>query len=257
MVTLGSRSWTVSLAAAALALTPLAARAEVGAPRPFGAVSCPADPAAGGAAGRGARIVAVKTPPTMAPSAARSGRFRPAAQVTRNDRADVTFELRPAAGGGVEVSARSGDLQVTKTVQENGEFVLTLTTPRDAITISVSGQGTGVTRGRTSIVLPRTAASPEAKDRIRRLMAESRAVVRFREVAAALINAEDRSPASLAVIMADATVGLLAGDPGAPRRIAEYLAHGRSANARPAGLAVDCFAVMETRMVEAWGDYWS
>ena len=178
-----------------------------------------------------------------------------AAQVTRNDRADITFEVRPSAGGAVEVSGRSGELQVKKTVQSNGDSVLDLSTPHDRVTFSVTGQGTSVTRGGTTVELRRNADTSHEGDRIRLLLADSRAVLRFRAVNAALIEADDRSPASLAFITSDAVTGLLTGDVGAPRRIAQFMARRGLSKVRRAGMAIDCYTLMETRMMDAWVDY--
>lgn len=187
---------------------------------------------------------------TQAPATARR-----AAQITRNDKADVTFELRQADKGGVEVTGASGDLLLKKTVQANGEFVLELSTPRDAVAFAVNGHETSAARGKTRVRMPRTAAGATEEVKARRLLADSEAVLKLRGLAAALIEADDRSPSSLSVIMADALVGALTGDVGAPRRIAKFLARNPGAGARPAAMAVDCFTVMETRMTEAFTDY--
>jgi hypothetical protein len=240
--------WSMAVAAMAVCSTPAPLRAATSpAPARFGAASCSAAPAA----------VATATQVATRPAASGRERVRPVAQVTRNQAADVTFEVRPAASGGVEVAATRGDLQVTKTVQSTGEFVLTLTNARDTVAISVSGQGTTVTRGKSTVALRRNDASPDTDDKARRLLADSRAVLAYRSLAAALIDAEDRSPASMALIVGDAVVGMLTGDVGAARRIAKFLAHRAADNRRPVGMAIDCFTLMEQRMVEAWVDYWS
>jgi hypothetical protein len=74
-------------------------------------------------------------------------------------------------------------------------------------------------------------------------------------VNAALLESEDRSPASLAFITSDAVAGLLTGDVGAPRRIAQFMARPGMSKVRQAGMAVDCFTLMETRMNDSWTDY--
>lgn len=180
---------------------------------------------------------------------------RPAAQVTRNEKADVTFEVRPAPDGGTQVSATGGGVQVTKTIQATGEFVLQLKAGTDTVSIAVGGRGTTVNRGRQRIDLPRNVDAPGRRPAVRRLLAESDAVVRARAVADALMVANDRSPAAMGLILADAVLGVLSGDVGAPRRIAEFMARGGTKNLRPAGMAIDCFTLMEQRMVEAWNDY--
>lgn len=201
-------------------------------------------------AGAAARAVATKSRGDI--------RLREAAQVTRNDRADVTFELRPATtGSGVSVVARSGDLQVTKTVRPGGDFAIELAAGEDKVTIGASAQGATVSRGRAVIALRRSDLSEEPLSRVRLLLAESSAVVKFRAVAARLMEDNDRSHEALALILADATVGLLTGDVAAPRRVARFLVEGRLRNVRNAALAQSCFELMETRMVEAWNDYGS
>jgi hypothetical protein len=213
----------------------------------------------GAATAPACRIDTVRvTPATTKATPGTSARLRPVAQVFRNDRADVTFELAPASTGeGITVSGRRGDLEVTKTVQASGEFVLGLATARDRVAIAVTGRGATVTRGRTTILLPRSEPSEGQAIRIRRLLADSEAVVQYRALTASLMETDDRSHPGLALIMSDATVGLLGGDVGAPGRIARLLGQRRNANARRAGMAVDCFTTMETRMMEAWNDYGS
>ena len=69
------------------------------------------------------------------------------------------------------------------------------------------------------------------------------------------LKSNDRSPAALAVIMADAAVGLLTGDVGAGRRAAKSLARGTLAGLRPAAMKTDCYESMESRFYYAWNDY--
>jgi len=180
---------------------------------------------------------------------------RTAAQVSRNERANVTFEVRPAADGAVEVTGRSVGLDVKKTVHSNGDFVLELSAGTDKVTVAMNGQGPSISRGGKTIDLQRNATGSEQADAARRLLADSGALPRFRAINAALIEANDRSTASLAFILSDAVVGLLAGDVGAPRRIAQFLAQRGLSKIRNAAMAVDCFTTMETRFMEAWTDY--
>ncbi|MGC4082119.1 MAG: hypothetical protein QM736_08445 [Vicinamibacterales bacterium] len=114
-----------------------------------------------------------------------------------------------------------------------------------------------MTRGRKLVDMPRGGHAAERALDARRLLADSTAVTRYRALADSLIDTDDQSPAALAVIIADATVGLLSGDVGAPRRLAKHLAGRGGVGARPAGMALDCFTVMEQRMTEAWRDYTS
>lgn len=230
-----------------MGLLMLAGTAYAGTTPSFGAVSCAAGTAETQAAPRAVAVRAVQ---------GRGGaQVRPAAQVTRNDKADATFELRPAADGGAEVTAVSGDLRVTKTVQATGEVVLKLASGQETVNIAITNNGTTVQRGRQRVDLPRSSRSNSRIGEARRLLADSPSVLRYRALADALINADDRTPSGIAMIITDAEVGLLTGDVGAPRRIAEHLGRRGRAGTRPAGMALDCFALMETRMTEAWTDY--
>ena len=74
----------------------------------FGAVSCAVPQARVTAPGS----LAVRT---GAVSSRRGAAARPAAQVTRNDRADITFEVGPAAAGAVEVRGQRSDFVMKKT----------------------------------------------------------------------------------------------------------------------------------------------
>lgn len=214
---------------------------------PFGSVACEAG---SGVPGPSALAVGPKAT-GMAVRRAAAG----AAQVTRNDRADLTFELRPGTGGTVELRASRGALQVRKAVHATGEHVLELSRGRDSVSVSMSAAGLRVTRGRTTITLDPTRQDDEAGDRVRRVLAESPAVVQFRRAAEALLMAEDRTAPAVAFLLADATIGSLTGDVGAPRRMAQHLVARVRRDARPVGMALDCFTVMEQRMVEAWTDY--
>jgi hypothetical protein len=216
----------------------------------FGAVSCRIGEVSPGNLG-----VPRKAGEPIAARRAGQSAVRTAAQVSRNDRANVTFEVRPAADGAIEVSGRSGGLEVKKTVHSSGDFVLELASGADRVTIAMNSQGMSIDRGGQTVDLPRNATNSERADAARRLLADSEALIRFRAVNATLIDANDRSPASLAFITSDALVGLLTGDVGAPRRIAQFLAQRGLSKVRNAAMAIDCFTTMETRMMEAWTDY--
>lgn len=214
-------------------------------------VGCPADPVA--------RVIqATVQAPGLgrgAASATAQPRVTPAAQVMRSEKADVTFEVRPSSDGGAELRATNGGLQVTKAVSPTGEFTLRLTSGTDVVSIGVTGRGTRVSRGRQTVELPRGADAPGRRPAVRRMLADSDAVVRYRRMADALMVANDRSPAALGIIITDGVLGVLGGDAGAPRRIAEFLAGDGAKRLRPAGMAIDCFTLMEQRMTEAWNDY--
>ncbi|MGE3520972.1 MAG: hypothetical protein AB7J63_18680 [Vicinamibacterales bacterium] len=178
-----------------------------------------------------------------------------AAQVSRSDQADLTFEIRPLENG-VQVVGRRGRLEITKSVHPGGEFELELAVARgDKVTFAVNSESTRVSRGKTNVTLPHGTPDEAAEMKIRRLLADSPAVAQFRAAAAALVDTEDSSPPALAFVVSDAAVGALTGDVGAPGRVAKHLGRNARGRVRPAGMAADCYTVMETRMMFASNDY--
>ena len=59
----------------------------------------------------------------------------------------------------------------------------------------------------------------------------------------------------MATMLASAVAGLLTGDVGAPRRIAQFMARRGLSKVRRAGMAIDCYTLMEIRFTDAWTDY--
>jgi hypothetical protein len=178
----------------------------------------------------------------------------PAAQVTRNDGGNVTFEIRQRDDRSVDVNGRSGDLQISKSVTSDGALFLDLRTGSDHVSIGVSGQGTTVTRNGATIEWPRGSSDARPQE-ARRLLAGSEALLQFRRIGASLIDAEDRSVPGVAMLIADAAVGQLTGDVGAVGRAARFLGHARDGNRRPAALLPECFQTMDSDMVFALNDY--
>ena len=180
---------------------------------------------------------------------------RAVVQVTRNDRADLTFEVRPAPSGALAIHAAGGELTVRKTVLQGGSWTLELQARNDRVSVSVSEQVINVLRDKTSVAVQLGAPSDERLLAVRRLLADSGAVTLFRGASAAIEASEDDAPASVAVLMADAVVGLLTGDVGAPRRIARHVARHTLSRERRIGMGTDCYAVWEQRVMAAWTDY--
>jgi hypothetical protein len=182
---------------------------------------------------------------------------RAAAQVSRNDRADLTFEVRPSPDGTFTVQAGGTELSVRKTVDESGSWTLEIQTRNDKVVLSVGPQGLNLVRGKKSIAFSLDTATEEQLTDARRLLADSKAVVLFRAASAALEASEDDSGPATSVLIADAIVGALTGDVGAPRRIARHLARHSLSRVRRVGMGTDCYAVWEGRVMSAWSDYTS
>lgn len=187
----------------------------------------------------------------------RAAHARRVAQVTRNDRADLTFELRPAPDGAVAVGAGGGELTIRKTVLPGGSWTLELLARNDRVTVSVAEHAVNVSRDKKSITVSLGSTGDDRLLAVRRLLADSRAVALFRGASAAIEASEDDAPASASVLMADALVGFLTGDVGAPRRIARHLARHALSREQRIGMATDCYAVWEQRVMAAWTEYTS
>lgn len=209
----------------------------------------------GAAEGAASAAVAASGPLAAGQEYGSGAGVKRAAQVSRSEQADVTFELRPLENGAVQVVGRRGRLEVTKNIQPTGEFELELSSDRDRVTIAVSSAVTKITRGKTTVALRPGTSDEDEEVKVRRVLAESKAVTQFRAVAAALVDTDDSSPGAMAFVIADAVVGSLTGDVGAPRRTAQHLGRKARRNVRPVGMAADCFAVMEQKMMFASNDF--
>ena len=250
----GRRSIPVTGVVALLAVTSVPGRvlAQGRAPTLLQAASCPVP---GANLHLGGSRTAAKVASLQAGQEAVTSRRHPVAQITRSERADATFEVRPGEDGAVQLNGRRGDLEFTKSVLSDGTFTLSLSAGGDRVTIAVTSDATVVTRGRSKITLSGGTGTEEQTRAVRRLLADSNAVLRFRALAAVLLIGDEWSAPAVAVMMADATVGALTGDVGAPGRAAQHLSRRGRARARPVAFAVDCFYLMETRFVQAWDDY--
>ena len=94
-------------------------------------------------------------------------------------------------------------------------------------------------------------ASDEDLDKVRRLLADSRAARLVRVAAAAVQDSEDNSASSAALLIGDALVGMLTGDAGAPGRVARHLARHARSRVRPVSLQIDCYNTWERRVFRA------
>lgn len=182
-------------------------------------------------------------------------RARPVVQVTRNEPADLTFEVRPSPNGALVVQATGGDFAMRKTVQQGGGWTLELQSRSDSVVINVAEHDFSVRRGQKSVSVALATATEENLFEVRRLLADSRAVALFRAASAAIEASEDDSAPSAAVLMSDSLVGALTGDVGAPRRIARHLARHVLAKTRRVGMGADCYGVWEQRVMTSWMDY--
>lgn len=176
-------------------------------------------------------------------------------QVSRNERLLTTFSVRRGDDSAAELLAQRGDFEVRKRVQPTGEFVLDLALGNDRVHLEMLATQTVVQRAGTRFVLDRASVTDAEMAQVARMLAESKAVRRFRWLSDQVMRVEDDSAGALALLTSDALVGALSGDAGAPRRVALHLSRRGRARQRPVRLAPSCYDQMETRMVDAWNDF--
>ena len=165
----------------------------------------------------------------------------------------MTFASRRTVDGALQVEARGGDLSLRKTVTSDGSSVLELGAQNDSVTVRFSAGTARVTRQGATATVDFHDASAASLDVVRRLLADSPAVQLTRVAAANLMDSEDNSPESAAVLIGDALLGALTGDPGALGRVGRHLSRHVRAGTRPA--ATDCYFDWERQVFAAWTDY--
>ena len=112
-----------------------------------------------------------------------------------------------------------------------------------------------VTRGRKTITLT-AQATEEDLSAVSRLLADSRAVRQMRAKGAAFEADEEDSAAAASLLFADALVGTLTGDVGAPHRVARLLSKKARAGLRTVqGRPNTCYYQWEQTCLWAYMDY--
>ena len=134
-------------------------------------------------------------------------------------------------------------------------WTLELHARNDNVVLSVAEHDVAIRRGGKSLSFALDTATEDNLADVRRLFADSRAVLLFRAASAAIEASEDDSAPSAAVLIADSLVGAFTGDVGAPRRIARHLARHSLSRIRRVGAANDCYGDWEGRVMTAWMDY--
>jgi hypothetical protein len=156
--------------------------------------------------------------------------------------------------GSAFVHAVAEDLDVMKKVSRSGTYTLRLQRGSDAVEIRADRNSVTVSRGGEAVRVVLEAAGEEDLAAVRVLLAGSRGVRGLRVLGAGLGAGAVRSPGGLALVLADAFVGLLDGDVAAVHRLAERLASGRPA-ARLVSSPEGCYERWEGEVIRAWDDY--
>jgi hypothetical protein len=176
-----------------------------------------------------------------------------AAQVRYHSRANVTMSAAPTVDGGVLVDGSGDDLTFRKTVRPNGTFTLEIASGSDHVEITTTEYGLSVTRNRRLLRLTLASNGDEELSAAARLLADSRAIRRLRTAAGSMLESEDTSPSAAALLLSDAMVGMLAGDPGAPSRVARHFTKAARSRLRRVSQD-DCYYTWERRVMRAMGE---
>jgi len=200
-------------------------------------------------------LTAASRPAAAAGEPDTAATLRPiAGQVRHLDRAEITFHASVTQDGGIQVEGRGGEFVFRKKSRANGQFTLDLEGPGDKVGINVTEDSVTVTRGRRRVALSLGMLNERELDDVRVMLAGSGAVRLARIAAAAVQESDDDSAAAVSLLISDALVGMLSGDPGAPGRVARHLArHGRAGIRRAA--TTDCYGEWERRVLTASYDW--
>jgi len=179
----------------------------------------------------------------------------PAKQVQYDPALDLTFSAAPTADGGVMLSGRSGELSFNKTVYQDGRFRLVVEARRDKVEIAAGPDELQVTRHRRTVTIVPTAATDDDYDKVRQVLAGSRAIRTFRMLAASLEDSpsEDTAPV-IATMLSDVVIGMLDGDISAPQRFAHRISRRHQRRAKPVKWPTDCYFVWEDRVMASAAD---
>ncbi len=178
--------------------------------------------------------------------------------VTGTSTPGIIYKVSSAADGGIQFSGEAPDLQFQKTSYADGHFTLRIVSHGDTLELNAGMSGIEVTRGNRSQMLEASGITAQDAAKMRALFAGSRALRRYRELAAALQRAGDTSPAAHGVLVPAALLEQLDGDASAPARIARGLAGAKAAvRLRPIRRSDDCWDSYASRTYAAAVDYCS
>jgi hypothetical protein len=129
-------------------------------------------------------------------------------------------------------------------------LTIDLETPGDKVTIGLTEHSVVIVRNKRRLALSVSSGTIRELDNVGALLGSSQAVRLARAAAAAVQEAEDDSGSSASLVIADALVGLLTGDVGAPGRAARYLSRRARTGIRQIATN-DCYRLWEGRVLTA------
>jgi hypothetical protein len=166
------------------------------------------------------------------------------------------LRLTARSGGALRASLAWMDLEVSKTVQANGDFHVRIAAHRDLLVLVRTGNRLRVTRGDQSAALSLDRADEDGLDRVQMVLAGSHAVRTFRGLHRQLSPDSRDSAPGVSFDNLDILLGLLHGEPGVVDRRAPVA---REAGGRLSRIVCgdepSCYSEYEAEVIRAWDDF--
>jgi hypothetical protein len=196
----------------------------------------------------------LREPPPAATAQAEHRRFERAEVVDAGSGAELKLVAR--AGGALQASLSSMELDVSKTIHANGDFHVRIATQQDLLVLVRTGYRLRVTRGGQTAALSLDRTDEDGLDLVQMVMAGSRAARAFRRAHRQLAQDSRDSAPGVFLDNLDILLGLLQGelsvvDRRAPPRRGERWRVSRVA----CGAEPTCYSEYETEVVLAWDDF--
>jgi hypothetical protein len=209
-----------------------------------------ADASEPGVAGKTGRVSA----PTRSSLAVEAGL---GGQAQVDHRGAGTFSVGFTPDGAGLVVGSAGELEYRKQVFQDGRFAIWLKARKEIVRIEGNPGVVRVVRGNRSAAIDLAAGGEDDFDKVRTLLAGSKAVRLFRLLAATFDPSTEETPAATAMLVSDALIGWLDGDVGAAGRLGRRMAERHGKLMRRIGLQddVSCYREWESEVVYAWDDY--
>ena len=172
------------------------------------------------------------------------------------DVGSMTTRLGRDATGALRLEGTAGDLRFEHRVLRGARLELRLNRGDDQVSVTADHEAVVVKRNGRQVRLAMNSATERDLLATQRILAGSTAVFRFRRVAAAISPDRRRTVEGAAVVMADALLGTLSGDPQAVARLVDGI-RGSQPQVRLTSSEDDksCYERWEAEAIRTWDDY--
>jgi len=166
------------------------------------------------------------------------------------------LRLTARAGGTLQVSLTSADLQVGKVVQPDGDFHVRVASGHDLLVLVRTASRLRVTRGGESATVQLDRSDEQGLDAAQIVLAGSHAARAFRRAHRQLSPESRESAPGVALDNLDILLAILQGDPGAvDRRAPASREIGARLSRVSCGAESSCYSEYEGEVTLAWGDF--